>query len=136
MNKKKILFICKYNRFRSKVAEAFFKKFNKNKSYVASSAGLTPGSYPLDSAQVRVARKFGLHLKGKPRAITKNLLSQQNIVIIVADNVPAKVLDNKKYGRTEYVWKIKDSIFNDDKETEEAISKIQKKILNFVETLR
>ena len=28
---KKILFVCKFNRFRSKVAEAYFKKINRNR---------------------------------------------------------------------------------------------------------
>ena len=31
MIKKNILFVCKYNRFRSKVAEAYFNSLNKNK---------------------------------------------------------------------------------------------------------
>jgi len=36
----KILFVCKHNRFRSKVAEAFFNKLKKNKKIKAESAGL------------------------------------------------------------------------------------------------
>ncbi len=27
-----IIFVCKYNRFRSRVAEAYFKKINKDKN--------------------------------------------------------------------------------------------------------
>jgi protein-tyrosine-phosphatase len=37
----KVLFVCKHNRFRSKVAEAIFKKFTANLDVFADSAGLT-----------------------------------------------------------------------------------------------
>ena len=40
MNKKKILFVCKHNVFRSRTAEVLFNKYNKNKKYSANSAGL------------------------------------------------------------------------------------------------
>ena len=36
----KILFVCRHNRFRSKVAEAIFNKLNKNKEIQIESAGL------------------------------------------------------------------------------------------------
>jgi len=36
--KMKILFLCKYNRFRSKVAEAVFNKLNHNNHMSAESA--------------------------------------------------------------------------------------------------
>jgi len=124
---KNILFVCKYNRFRSKTAEAFFKKFNKNKNYTASSAGLIPGDYPLDKEEVKIAREFGIKIKGKPKPITTDLLKKMDTMIIVADNVPAKIFRNKYYGRKEYVWKIHDSVNNKANETKEIISKIEKK---------
>ena len=45
---KSILFVCKYNRFRSRVAEAYFKKINKNKNISVKSAGIIKGNLPLD----------------------------------------------------------------------------------------
>ena len=133
---KRILFICKHNRFRSKVAEAFFNKYqkidapphlkrcglncarflddrsadhilkdvvlgrhcrhNKNKDYVAISAGLLPGRYPLDKLQTRVAKKFGLKLNGKPKAITTEVLMKTYLMVIVADNVPPEIFNNQK----------------------------------------
>jgi len=50
---KKILFVCKYNRFRSKTAEAFFNLLKHNKKIKAKSTGLIKGDYPLDPYQVR-----------------------------------------------------------------------------------
>ncbi|KKS11109.1 MAG: hypothetical protein UU67_C0084G0006 [Candidatus Daviesbacteria bacterium GW2011_GWB1_41_5] len=57
-------------------------------------------------------------------------------MIIVADNVPAKIFRNKYYGRKEYVWKIHDSVNNKANETKEIISKIEKKIIWLVEMLK
>ena len=136
MDKKRILFVCKHNRFRSKVAEAFFNKFNKNKEYSASSAGLIPGVYPLDVEQVRIAKEFKINLKGKPKPITTDLLKKIGTMIIVADNVPAKIFKNKYYGWKEYVWRIHDSFNNKANETREIISKIRKRVIRFVENLK
>ena len=37
----RILFVCKHNKFRSKVAETIFNKLNKNQGTEAESAGFT-----------------------------------------------------------------------------------------------
>ena len=94
---KTILFICKHNRFRSKIAETFFNKSNKNKNYIAESAGLLPGHYPLDKLQVNIAREFGLRLKGKPRPITTDSLKKANIFVIAANDIPHIFFQNEKY---------------------------------------
>ena len=64
MEKVNILFVCRYNRFRSRIAEAYFNKINKNKNVKAKSAGLIKGS-PLNPRTVKVAKKFGLDIRGK-----------------------------------------------------------------------
>ena len=88
-----ILFVCKYNRFRSRVAEAYFNKINKNKNIKAASAGLIRGWFPLDKDEVKVAKEFGLNIIGEPRSLSTALLKQQDKLIIVADNVPASLFD-------------------------------------------
>ena len=133
---KTILFVCKHNRFRSKVAEAFFNKLNKNKNYAAVSAGLIPGGYPLDKMQVAIARKFGLRLHGRPKPITTDLLKKMDLMVIAADNVPASLFHNKKYNREEVLWKIKDSIDHKSNETREIISEIEKRVIELVRSLK
>ncbi len=56
MKKINILFVCRYNRFRSRVAEAYFKKINKN--FKVKSAGLFKGR-PLSPKTIKEAKKFG-----------------------------------------------------------------------------
>ncbi len=135
MGKKNILFVCKHNRFRSKIAEAFFKKYNKNKEYVASSAGLFPGRYPLDERQIRVAGKFGIKLSGKPRPITTDLLVKTDIGIIVADNVPPGIFEAEKYGKKIIVWSIEDDHTGLEENIEPIIRRIEDKVKEYVETL-
>ena len=133
---KNILFVCKHNRFRSKVAEAFFKKYNKNKNYKAYGAGLLPGRYPLDKIQTKVAKEFGIELKGKPKPITMDLLIKMDIVIIVADNVPSEIFQSQKYGRKEYRWNIFDTVDDDPDEVRNIIGNIEKKVIEFARSLR
>ncbi|MEK6924772.1 MAG: hypothetical protein AABW71_00865 [Nanoarchaeota archaeon] len=136
-NPKVILFVCKHNRFRSKVAEAFFNKYNKNKDYVAMSAGLLPGAYPLDKIQVQTAKKFGIKLSGRPKPITTDLLRYKvNFMVIVADNVPSEIFNNNKYGRKEIIWGIEDDYTGEDKEIDIIIKKIEDKVKLLVESLK
>ena len=137
--KTNILFVCRYNRFRSRVAEAYFKKVNKNKNILVKSAGLIKGE-PLNKTQVAMAssKEFGLDIRGNPQGLSSKLMIWQNITIIVADDVPPKVFDkNKKYVKKVIVWKIKDSKSGDDKkDVKRAIKEIIKKMDRFVKKLK
>lgn len=109
-NKKiNILFVCKYNRFRSRVAEAYFKKINKNKNIKAKSAGVIKGN-PVSGLSVKTAKKFGLNIKGETKGLTTKILELQSITVIVADDVPASIFcNNKRYCKKTIVWKIADA---------------------------
>ena len=131
---KTILFVCKHNRFRSKIAEAFFNKNNKNKNYIAESAGLLPEHYHLDKLQVNIAREFGLHLKGKPRPITTDLLKKANIFVIAANDIPHSFFQNEKQGRKEYIWNIHDA--KTAKEIRTTIKNIKKHVENLLKELK
>ena len=80
-----ILFICKFNRFRSKVAEAYFKKINKNPKNQAKSAGLIVGT-ALNRHQKARAREFGIKLTGRPKPLTAELLVWADFFVIVSDS--------------------------------------------------
>lgn len=139
--KKKInlLFVCRYNRFRSRVAEVYFKKINKNKNISVKSAGLIQGR-SLDKTQVTMAssKKFELDIRGKPQGLSSKLMIWQNTTIIVADDVPPQVFDrNKEYGKKVIVWKISDSkVDNDKEEAGRIIKQIMKKIDSLVKELK
>lgn len=114
MKKMRVLFICKHNLFRSKVAEAYFKQINKNKNIIASSAGIIRGNLSLTERQaLLVVKEFNINLKGKPQGLSIDLLRKQNLIIIVADDVPKIIFDRKEYINFKTtkitVWKIPDN---------------------------
>ncbi len=111
MKKTRILFVCKHNMFRSRIAEIYLKKINKD--IIASSAGLIRGYLPLNKRCVSVAKEFGIDLKGKPRGLSIDLIRKQNLIITVADDVPKSTFNRKEYinfKKTKIIiWKIPDN---------------------------
>jgi protein-tyrosine-phosphatase len=107
-----LLFICKYNRFRSKFAEAYFKKINKNKNINVESAGIIEVDKPLcPNERTRnnyIQKEFGLYLSPKSRGISASLLEKQDKIIIVADDVPGIIFTNWRWKDKVQIWKIKD----------------------------
>ena len=113
MKKTKILFVCKYNRFRSVIAEGIFNKLNKNKLLVAKSAGAIKGN-PIGENVKKLANSFQINVKSKPSGLSSKLMVWQNLAIIVADDVPPALFNkNKKYEKRVIIWKIPD--VQDDK---------------------
>ena len=132
----KILFICKFNRFRSQVAEGLFKKINKNKKHKAKSAGLIRGT-PLSKVVIDSAKDFDVELKHKPKGLTSDMLKWSDTQINVADDVPRGILkDSKKYGKKLEVWMIPDTDSNNKKDNIKIIKMIEKKIINLVGRLK
>ena len=134
-----ILFICKYNRFRSRVAEAYFNKLNKNKNIHVKSGGIIVGHYPLDDDEIRVTKKLGINIDGRPQPVTTDKLKWQNMIVIVADNVPPYLFhfNKKRFGKTVRVWRIPDLRHDeDDKRTEQIAKMIMKHVESLVEELK
>lgn len=123
-----ILFVCRYNRFRSRIAEAYFNKINKNKKIKAKSAGLMKGN-PLSPATVKIAKEFGLNINGKVQGLSSKLMAWQDITVVVADDVPPQVFDrNKEYGKKVIIFGIKDAKYNEKEEVKKLIKKITERI--------
>ena len=123
-----ILFLCKYNRFRSKLAEDYFNKINRNPGIRAKSAGLIEGN-PIDSTQRKISKKMGVNLKGKPRGLSSKLLKWQDMIVIVANDIPEELFkDNKRYGKKLIVWKVPDAKEDNEAEIKRIVKDIKKKV--------
>lgn len=124
----KILFVCKYNRFRSKIAEAHFKKVNKNKKIKVKSAGVIKG-HPVHPKTIKIVKELsGLNIKGKTNYLSSRLLEAQDLVIVVANDVPKSLFD-KKHVKKVIAWKVPDAKEADRKtikETLEVLKKVSK----------
>ena len=127
-----ILFVCRHNRFRSKVAEAYFKKINKNKNLVAKSAGIFKGRYPLDKTQSKVAKKMGIKIKTKPQAISEDLLAWQDKIIVITNDLPKGLFKYSIHNYKVINWKIPDEINGNEKNIEKIIKQIKKKVEELV----
>jgi len=123
--KTNILFICKYNRFRSRVAASYLKKINKRLKI--KSAGLIKGR-PLDKNQINSAKKLDIKIKGKPNGLSTKILKQADLIIIVADDVPKSIFINNNYVKKLLIWKIPDAKSNNKKEVKGLIKSIIKQV--------
>ena len=120
-----ILLVCKYNRFRSKIAEAIFKKYT---NHDVKSAGIIKG-LPIDDEILLCADKFGLKLSREIRTLDWATLNWQDMIIIVANNVPKKLFEDIHQAKDVRVWKIPDTIVIDSRI--EVIKLLDEKVRRF-----
>jgi protein-tyrosine-phosphatase len=104
----KLLFVCKYNRFRSKVAECIFNALNVDKNVHAESAGLLMDASRqyIEKNVLKIMNEKGYKLRGMPRQLTSRLVKDFDVVVIVADNVNKEFFADFK-GKI-IKWKISD----------------------------
>ena len=129
---KKILFICKHNRFRSKIAEAAFKKFNKNPRIKSASAGIFEG-LPVLKIVIDTGKKFGLKINKKTQGIKEKWFGDLDLIVVVANDIPPVIFKNKV--KKLIVWKIPDCSCADRKCIENRTEKIIIKVKSLVKQL-
>ncbi len=123
-----VLFVCRYNRFRSVMAEAFFKRYNTNPSIHVKSAAPIRGG-PQRESILKAAKEFNLKIKTHPSGLTSRLMRWQDVTVVVADDVPAALFDkNKKLGKKVIAWKIPDAHNDTVQERVKITRMIQKKV--------
>ena len=136
MKQKKILFVCKYNRFRSQIAEQFFKEYNKDKNISARSAGIFKGLYPLDKTESNSAKEFGIEIKKEPEAISIEVLRNIDVVVIVANDVPKELfLYEGRYLQEVEKWEIPDNFDGNQDRIKRIIRKIELKVRGLIKKL-
>ncbi|OGJ13209.1 hypothetical protein A3K82_01380 [Candidatus Pacearchaeota archaeon RBG_19FT_COMBO_34_9] len=130
----KILFICKYNAFRSRIAEEYFNKINRNPKIKTISRGLIMGGNS-DKEQREISRKLlGINIaKRNSLPVKKSELKEADLIIVAADDVPRIIFNynNNILQRKVRIWKIKD----EQKRNKENIKKIALLIKNKVDEL-
>ena len=134
----KILFVCKYNLFRSRIAEAYFNKLNRDKQIKTTSTGLIKinSRLPKKDTSYLIAKKFGFNLNGKPRKINNQLLKKQDIIVVVANDVSKSFFKNKKVNNKIVFWDIHEETKKDKKNIINIIRKIKNKVTKFYTSLQ
>jgi protein-tyrosine-phosphatase len=129
----KIIFLCKYNRFRSRVAEASFRKYNKNKKIKISSRGFIKGFNPVSKSVKDIGKSLGLTIKGNPKGITEKEMDDADLIVIVANNIPSSFI--KRWKKKIIIWKIPDCGEKDKNNIDKTSRQILKKTLNLIKEL-
>lgn len=129
-----IIFVCRHNAFRSRVAEAYFKSINKNKNLKAISGGLIKGGFP-SSNQIKAMKQENINLVSKPKNISADLLAKQDLTIITADDIPLSLFDNKEYNKKVIQWKIPDVLDNNKEKAIKTIRLIKNKVQQLIKDL-
>ncbi len=70
-------------------------------------------------------KKFGLKIKGKPQGASAKLLEKQDKIIVISDDLPNKVFNNKLWKNKVEVWKIE----NEEGNNKQKIQRIVKAII-------
>lgn len=103
-----ILFVCKHNRFRSKVAEALWRAFVRDKRFVVKSAGIARDvarAYVAANVHRAVEKRGGVIADEQPRVVSKQTIRWADYIVVVADNVDVKMFPHDK---TEQ-WEVEDA---------------------------
>ena len=136
---KTILFVCKFNLFRSKVAETYFNRMNKNKDFCAESAGIIEVTRPLSEGEKErnryIKQEYGLSFNPQSRTVTYDLLNSADQIIIVAEDVPKKALEHHRWSNKIMAWKIPDEHTGDKRNVNKSLKPLIRKLDLFISKL-
>src|SRR3989344_3214043 len=152
----KILFICKHNRFRSKVSDSIFKKLNKGENEARSAGVVLDLLHPyIENIVKKIMKEKEYEIKGTPRQINNFDLKWADKIIIMADDVSLDLLKNfirkikasksqdfdgaQKSKQTEKIsdiWKIEDCDASDEENIWKIIKKIEKRVKKLINSLK
>ena len=130
----KILFVCKHNRFRSKVAEVIARKLDKTGRNEYKSAGVQLDlmrPYVAENVK-KIMEEKGYEIKDEQaREINEQDLRWADKIVIVADNVSPSIFKDKTGAEIE-IWVFSDC---DEKETRKIkgiVDGIEKRVKKLV----
>jgi len=127
----KILFICKYNAFRSRIAEEYLKKINKNKKIEVASRGIIMDGMA-DKEQVSISKKLlGINIsKKRPKPLELKDMIDSDLIIVVANDIPRIIFNYqlKPIAKKVVIWRIKDEQKMNKKNIKTIVLKIKKRV--------
>ena len=131
----KIFFICRHNKFRSKVAEAIFNQLNKNKKIKAESAGIIGSEHKTPESVVKVLKEKGYIFRNRvARRVDSVKINDYDILIIVASNVEPEFFKDSFNGKIIW-WKISDCDEKDILGIRKRVDEIEKRVRGLVKEL-
>ena len=140
--RKKVLFVCKYNHNRSQVSAFLFNTLYRGKKWEADSAGVIGGvaTKPVRENLALLKKRHNMTFT-RQKTLTKKLIYNCDIIIVVADDVPIELFSTQKdQGIKVIQWKIKDdwkhkNIASSIERSEKVYHEIEERIKQFVKKL-
>ncbi|MBI4174895.1 MAG: hypothetical protein HY517_04580 [Candidatus Aenigmarchaeota archaeon] len=120
-----ILFVCKGNRYRSRIAEEIFNR-HAPKGFVAESAGIQFQKWN-DRATPKVLMEIGVRLtKRKPKRLTRRMLSKASKII---------VFDGVKIASSADTWPVRDCRAGDIRCIRKGRNQIERRVKALIKSL-
>ena len=128
-----ILFVCKWNRFRSKAAEGIFNKVNDNSEVTAKSGGLFP-DVPVSEDIITAGEAIRVTISKDQNGLPHELLMWSDYIIVVADDVPVVIFDDlvNNDGKKVLHWKIRDIQGSNVDQRKETMVEIDRHIVSLL----
>ncbi len=128
----KVLFVCRHNRFRSKVAEAIFKKNNKNKKFKVRSRATFPDYIPVAENVQKVLEEKGVKRINKyPKKLRKEDVEWADLIVVVANEVDRSFKNKKTLN-----WKVSDTNQSDVEGIRKRTDIIERKVLQLLKAVK
>ncbi len=122
-----VLFVCVENRFRSQIAEAYFRKYAPE-GWEATSAGIKPAEKVHPKA-VELMLEEGIDLsQKKPQLLTRELQKKAEIVVVVCGEGTCPVVRGKLVEK----WNLPDPAKMPLEEARKIRDIIKKRVLDLV----
>ena len=129
---KNILFVCLENAGRSQIAEAFFKKYDKNKFNVIS-AGTTPSSH-LNPIVILVMAEIGIDLQNQQPQLLSNSMIENSTKTINMGCMDKESCPSLFVNDTDN-WKIDDPKGKSIDDVRKIRDQIKTDVLNLIDSL-
>jgi protein-tyrosine-phosphatase len=134
--KKNILFICKYNRFRSKIAESYFNNI-KSDDFSVKSAGIFLDCSQPDINEISAAKNQGIEIHQNFQSVSTDIWDWADLVVVVANNIPVEIFrKNNGFDKEILVWDITDNHCSDLENMSNIIKSIISKVDNLFQELK
>lgn len=129
--KKRVLFVCVENSFRSQIAESYFNKFAPE-GMVASSAGVRPAREVHPNA-VKLMLEEGIDLSGKkPQLLTRDMQENIDVAVIVCGGGECPLV----YAKHIEEWNMPDPAKMPIDEARKVRDAIKERVIELIEKLK
>ena len=125
-----VLFICRHNRFRSKVGEALLRKLAPELH--VKSAGVEKDLPYVAPLVKKIVKEYGSEVGNTPRLVEDKMIRWADKIIVVADNVDAKLFPKDKIE----VWPIRDCDQDDEETIRLRVAEINKRVVDFIKRIK